>query len=303
MSQEQENKCKIKATFLSIISNSILIILKIFVGIISGSFSIISEAIHSTTDLLASFVAYFAVKMASEPADKEHSFGHGKFEDFSGLIEGILIILAGLFITYEAIKKILHPTDGVIIVNYAIYAMILSIIINVFVSKYLFDCAKKTGSIALYADAQHLKTDVLTSIGVLIGLFAIKTTNINMLDSIIAIVVAVLIGEAGFKICKKTISDLLDASLEPKEEKEIISTINDIQSNDNFKICKFKSRRSGVIKNIELTICVNENMTVKDSHDFCNQIEKALEEKIGHIQAIIHIEPACLNCSKLINNH
>lgn len=280
-----------KAAKLSIFSNSSLILLKLIAGVITNSFSIISEAIHSMSDLLASFIAFFAVKKSAMPADKDHAFGHGKYEDFSGLIEGALIILAGLYIVYEASKKLISQTQPQISVDLAIYIMLFSVIINALVSNHLFKTAKKTGSIALFADAEHLRTDIYTSLGVVVGLFLIKITNIHILDPIIALIVAVLILQAGYSICKKTVSNLLDESLSEKEEQEIIYAINLLKNSCEFKIHKLKTRKSGARKNIEITICVNGDMSVKDSHKFCNEVENILSEKIGNTDTIIHIEP------------
>lgn len=291
MNKSINPKINEKAAKLSIFSNSSLILLKLIAGVITNSFSIISEAIHSMSDLLASFIAFFAVKKSAMPADKDHAFGHGKYEDFSGLIEGALIILAGLYIVYEASKKLISQTQPQISVDLAIYIMLFSVIINAFVSYQLFKTAKKTGSIALFADAEHLRTDIYTSLGVVVGLFLIKITNIHILDPIIALIVAVLILQAGYSICKKTVSNLLDESLSEKEEQEIIYAINLLKNSCEFKIHKLKTRKSGARKNIEITICVNGDMSVKDSHKFCNEVENILSEKIGNTDTIIHIEP------------
>lgn len=291
MNKSINPKINEKAAKLSIFSNSSLILLKLIAGIITNSFSIISEAIHSMSDLLASFIAFFAVKKSAMPADKDHAFGHGKYEDFSGLIEGALIILAGLYIVYEASKKLISQTQPQISVDLAIYIMIFSVVINAFVSYHLFKTAKKTGSIALFADAEHLRTDIYTSLGVVVGLFLIKITNIHILDPIIALIIAVLILQAGYSICKKTVSNLLDESLSEKEEQEIIYAINLLKNSCEFKIHKLKTRKSGARKNIEITICVNGDMSVKDSHKFCNEVENILSEKIGNTDTIIHIEP------------
>lgn len=291
MNKSINPKINEKAAKLSIFSNSSLILLKLIAGVITNSFSIISEAIHSMSDLLASFIAFFAVKKSAMPADKDHAFGHGKYEDFSGLIEGALIILAGLYIVYEASKKLISQTQPQINVDLAIYIMLFSVVINAFVSYQLFKTAKKTGSIALFADAEHLRTDIYTSLGVIVGLFLIKITNIHILDPIIALIVAVLILQAGYSICKKTVSNLLDESLSEKEEQEIIYAINLLKNSCEFKIHELKTRKSGARKNIEITICVNGDMSVKDSHKFCNEVENILNEKIGNTDTIIHIEP------------
>lgn len=295
METNDDIRLKQRAAGLSVISNTILIVLKFVTGIVTGSFSVISEAIHSMSDLLASFIAFFAVKKASEPADKEHAFGHGKYEDFSGLIEGLLIILASIYILWESSMKIIDGKYEAVEVDVAIYVMLFSVFANIFVSAYLFRCAKKTGSVALYADAEHLRTDVYTAVGVMTGLALIKITGLHIIDPLIAIFVAVLIWEAGFKICRKTVADLLDTSLSAEEEKEITDTITSVQNAGMFRLCELKTRRSGVRKQIELKICVNGDMTVKESHEFCNEVENALAEKIGNTDTIIHIEPICEN--------
>ena len=185
------------AAGLSICSNAVIILLKLIAGILSGSISIISEAVHSLSDFLASVLTFFAVMKSSEPADSKHPFGHGRYEDMSGFIEGGLIIFAALYIFYEAGKKLIFGYTmenesflGIAVMGFAVLA-------NFFVSSYLFYVAKKTNSISLYADAEHLRTDIWSSLGVLIGLILIKITGIIILDPIIAMIVALFILKTG----------------------------------------------------------------------------------------------------------
>lgn len=285
------SKANENAAKLSIFSNLSLILLKFSAGVITNSYSIISEAIHSMSDLLASFIAFFAVKKSAMPADKDHSFGHGKYEDLSGLIEGFLIIFAAIYIVYEASKKLILQTHAQVSVDLAIYVMLFSVVINSFVSLHLLKTSKMTGSIALFADAEHLRTDIYTSAGVMLGLLLIKITGIQILDPLIALIVAVLILQTGLSICKKAVSNLLDESLTDSEEQEIINAINSLKSDFYFKVCDLKTRKSGVRKNIEVTICVNGDMTVQNSHKFCNDVESILTQKIGNTDTIVHIEP------------
>ena len=143
-------------------SNTFLIVLKIVAGLVSGSVSILSEAIHSSMDLVASIIALFSVSVSSKPADKNHPYGHGKIENISGVIEGLLIFIAALLIIKEAIHKILNPTE-ISEVPIAIIVMCISALSNFLVSRQLYKVAKAEDSIALEADALHLKTDVYTS--------------------------------------------------------------------------------------------------------------------------------------------
>ncbi len=279
------------AAGLSISSNAIIIILKLIAGIISGSISIISEAIHSLSDFLASVLTFFAVMKSSEPADNNHPFGHGKYEDMSGFIEGGLIIFASLYIIYEALKKIfLHETPQ-INTNIGIYVMLFATIANILVSNILFKVAKKSNSISLFADGEHLRTDVYSSLGVMLGLILIKITGIYILDPIIAILVAIFIFKAGFTISKETLNNLLDGSLPPTDIKKIESAINSYSTNYTIKYKDLKARRCGPEIDIELTILFPPKMSILECHNICDEIENSINKELKNTTIMIHCEP------------
>ncbi len=279
------------AALISVISNSILIILKLIAGFLSGSISIISEAVHSTSDLLASFLALFAVSKSSEPADEKHQFGHGKYEDFSGLIEGSLIIGASIYIIYESTVKIIERSHAVLNENLGMAVMLFSTVINIIVSTYLFRVAKKTDSIALFADAEHLRTDVYSSFGVFLGLLTIKMTGIHILDPIVAILIAIIIFKAGFTICKKATYNLLDTTLPQEENKTIISILDYYSGLHEIEYKDLKTRKSGIVRQIELTLLLNPDKTIKEGHMICDEIENEIERTFANSSYIIHLEP------------
>ncbi|MCL2888631.1 MAG: cation diffusion facilitator family transporter [Elusimicrobia bacterium] len=287
----QHAKEKKFAASLSVYSNLLLILLKFAAGFISGSISIISEAIHSFGDLLASALAYFAVLRASDPADEEHPFGHGKFEELSGLAEGFLIIAVSLFIIYKAALKIASGNHEIASLGLGLAVMVFAGLVNILVSWYLFKVSKKTDSVALYADAEHLRTDVYSSLAVAAGLLAIKITGVYILDPIIAIVVAVIIFKAGFEICKNTISNLLDASLSPEDKKIIIDCIETHRSRGVLGYKDLQTRKAGSGKKIQVKIFLNPAMTIKEGHKICDSIEKMVEQKLENSAVVIHMEP------------
>ena len=279
------------AAGLSITSNAIIIILKLAAGIISGSISIISEAIHSLSDFLASVLTFFAVMKSSEPADECHPFGHGKYEDMSGFIEGGLIIFAALYIIYEACNKLFIHNGFEVDTTLGIYVMLFAVVANSFVSAILFKVAKKSNSISLFADGEHLRTDIYSSLGVMLGLVLIKFTGIYILDPIIAILVALFILKAGFSISKETLNNLLDGSL-PAEELKIIENIINSYNNKNVKGYKnLKARRSGPSKDIEVTMLFPKDMTINDCHNICDEVEALIKNKLGTSTILIHAEP------------
>ena len=295
MSFSQEKQ---KAAVFSICSNTFLITSKFVDGVLTNSVSIISEAVHSFTDLLASIIAFISVKKSSEPADLEHQYGHGKYEDLSGFAEGALIILAAVYILYESIEKILTHKIDYIDSFAGIVVMSISIILNIFVSKYLFKTAKKTDSMALFADAEHLRTDILTSLGVLASLILIKVTGIKILDPLTAILVALLILKTGYKLCSETIANLLDTSL-PESEKEIVQNIIDSYcKNKIFEVNQLKTRKSGPERLIEFTIIVSKDLTVEKSHQLCDEIEIDIKRQLKNAKVTIHTEPCNGSCSR-----
>ena len=277
------------AAGLSITSNTLIIITKIIAGMISGSISIISEAIHSFSDFLASILTFFAVTRSAEPADKEHPFGHGKYEDMSGFIEGGLIIFAGLYIIYESSSKLISGYTMEADSMLGIYVMAFAVLANFLVSRYLFYVAKKSDSVSLRADAEHLQTDIFSSLGVLVGLVLIKLTGYTILDPIIAIIVAVIILKAGFSISKETLNNLLDGSIST-EDIEKIETV--LKNNTVIKGYKnIKGRKSGQYKEIELTILFNPDMKISCCHNICDQIENDIKSELGNVTTTIHAEP------------
>ena len=275
---------KVRVALLSIISNATLIIFKIVAGIISGSVSIISEAIHSSMDLLAS------IKASSKPADDDHPFGHGKIENISGVIEGVLILVASIMIIVQAIKKIYNPRP---IENewVAILVMFISGLVNFIVSTKLYKVGEEEDSMALKADALHLKTDIYTSLGVGIGILLIKITKIHILDSIVAILVAFLIIKEAVELTKNGFDELIDKRLSDEEENEIKDIIERCKS-DFIDYHKLKTRKSGNVKHIDFHITLDKNTTVKEAHDIIGDIKKEMNKSIKNSRVTIHIDPS-----------
>lgn len=293
-------KLKKKAALVSIFSNTTLITLKFLAGIFSGSISIISEAIHSSTDLLASFIAYFAVTQSSKPADDDHQFGHGKYEYIASLFESLLIIFAGLCIAKHAFEKLYFSTSYTIDVNTGLLVMLISMIVNYAVSKYLFKIAKITNSPAIMADGTHLSTDMFSSVAVIVGLVIVKVTGLAIFDSLVALIVTVIIILAGIDIYKKAQNNLLDMALTTSqidEIKQIVGQFPEIKS-----IKSLKTRNNGFYKNIVITLLVNGDMTVNDAHNLCDRLEFAIDKQLKDTEISIHIEPDNISQVELVKN-
>lgn len=294
MDAAQLQKKKVRTASLSIISNTFLIIIKLLAGILSGSVSIISEAIHSSMDLLAAVIAFFSVKISNTPPDAKHPYGHGKYENVSGVIEAVLIFIAAGWIIYEAIHKIILISNGQSIelgfLEVGLSVMFLSGIVNSIVARRLYKMAKLADSVALEADALHLKTDVYTSIGVGVGLVLILITGYELLDPIVAIIVALFIVYESFVLLKKAYSPLLDTALPLDDMAVILNTLSKFVKED-ITYHQLRTRKSGNFKYVDMHMELPQDYTVKASHDLCDEIEMALKKEIKHLEVTIHIEP------------
>jgi cation diffusion facilitator family transporter len=290
---------KSRAATLSIGSNSILIILKLIVGIVMQSVSVISEAVHSGIDLVAAIIAWFSIREAGKPADDEHRFGHGKIENVAGTIEAVLIFGAAFYIIWEAIQKLRAGKVEIESLGMGAAVMAVSAIANYFVSRHLLNIAVKTDSVALEADALHLRTDVYTSVGVLGGLVAIKLTGITMLDPVVAIVVALMIIKAAWDLTKTAFFHILDVKL-PDDEEALIHEVMDRYKGRLIEYHKLRTRKSGHIRHIDMHLVVPKQMTVEAGHTLTHQIEADIENCLPHSSILVHIEPCPGGCDSCV---
>ena len=295
---------KERVAMLSVASNSILVVFKIIIGALIGSVSIISEAIHSGMDLLAAIIAMFSVKKSHLPADEVHPFGHGKLESISGLIEAVLIFIAAFWIIFEALKKIASAQE-VESPGWGVGVMFLSAVLNFFVSQRLFAIGKEADSIALTADAWHLRTDVFTSVGVMISLgiiwlghFFFVDPRIHWLDPVAAIFVATFILKAAYDLTSQALGDLMDVKLPPNEEGWIREVITN-RKPDIHGYHQLRTRKAGNFRFIEFHIKVDPQMTVEASHGITRELKRVIMDKLSAATVTIHVEPCDGKCTEI----
>jgi cation diffusion facilitator family transporter len=285
---------KIRAAYLSVGSNTLLVISKLFVGLLMGSVAIISEAVHSGMDLLAALLATFAVREAAKPPDEDHRYGHGKFEDLSGTIEAALIIIAAAIIIIESLRRLVDM-EGIELPLMGVAVMGVSAGVNWGVSWYLFKVARETESIALEADALHLRTDVYTSLGVMVAMMVIHYTEWYWVDPVVAIGVAVLIAYAAYELTRRTVRDLVDAPL-PEEEHEAIEGILHEHVGMHIGWDSIRTRRAGSERHIDLHLHFPPSMPVKEAHDIAHHIQEDIEAALAKSHVLIHLEPCAGEC-------
>lgn len=279
---------KVKIARLSILSNTLLIIMKLVVGLISGSVSIISETIHSSMDLIAAIIAFFSVKVSDNPPDSRHPYGHGKVENISGVIEALLIFIAAIWIIIEAVKKLFGAKIELDSIALGSIVMLVSAIVNIFVSRRLYKVARETNSVALEADALHLKTDVFTSLGVAVGLGLIMVTGINWLDPVVAIFVALFIIRESYYLLKKAFTPLLDTAWGEDEIVELEKTLTRLEVSYH----DLRTRVAGNYRFIDIHIQIPEDVSVGKAHKYCDKIENELTGTYTNLTVTIHVEPS-----------
>ncbi|OGS50407.1 MAG: hypothetical protein A3J79_03470 [Elusimicrobia bacterium RIFOXYB2_FULL_62_6] len=300
MNTQNIHAAKRNVVKLSVVSNSVLVVFKLAVGLLIGSVSVLSEAIHSGIDLVAALIAYVAVRSSAKPADKDHHYGHDKFENVSGFVEAILIFLAAAWIIYEAVQKILRP-QAIEMIGWGILVMGLSAFMNLAVSRMLFKVGNATDSIAIKADAWHLLTDVYTSAGVMGGLFLIWIIellwvghHVHWIDPAIAILVALMIIKAAYELTAQSMGDLLDGALPKEDNAKIEKLIGAQKGVISFK--NLRTRKAGATRFIEFDILVDGKMPVVDAHALTDLIIAAIDASFAGAKVTIHIEPCEKKC-------
>jgi cation diffusion facilitator family transporter len=285
---------KIAVARLSVWSNSFLVALKLTVGLMMGSVSVLSEAIHSGMDLVAALVARYSVKRSAEPADSDHAYGHGKFENLSGFLEGVLIFAAAAIIVYEATRRLFNVTE-VEMLTAGMAVMAVSAGVNIVVSRKLFRVAKETESLALEADAYHLMTDVWTSAGVLVALGVIFVTGWKVVDPIVAMVVAAMIFRAAYDITKRSCDGLLDKSL-PDHEMRVLEVVMKRHEVHFVDYHRLRARKTGAERQVDLHVTVPSKMSVSESHDLVEMLEREVRDALPRSTVVVHVEPCRKDC-------
>jgi cation diffusion facilitator family transporter len=291
---------KRRAAMISVLSNSVLVVAKLVVGLLIGSVAVVSEAIHSAVDLVAALIAWFAVTVSGKPADEDHPYGHGKVENLSAVIEALLIVGASAWIIVEAVAKLKSPgpVEGA---GWGFGVMAASAGINMLVSTHLMRVGKECDSVALQADAWHLRTDVYTSGGVMLAMGVIWAgaglggLDLWWVDPIVAILVAMLILKAAFELTWQAGGDLLDRGLPPAE----VTWINAFARSFLPRITGFhdlRTRKAGAHRFVDIHLVVDHKHTVGEAHAIAEEVELGIEQQFPGTLVTVHLDPCDAKC-------
>jgi cation diffusion facilitator family transporter len=281
---------KTRAAALSIASNSALIALKVVAGLVTGSVAILTEAAHSSIDLLASIIAFFSVVKAEQPADESHPYGHAKLENLAAAIEGMLILVGAGVIIYTSIHR-LSVGAHIDTLGFGIAVVALSAVVNFGVSHYLYREAARTESPALAGDAAHLRTDAYTSIGVVVGLALVQVTGVVELDSITALVVAAAIVGSGVRLVTSSSRVLVDEALPAAELDQVRQAIAGSGAPEVLGFHALRARRAGSRRYVDMHVQFRSGTSLERAHELAHLLQGAIRGRLRGADVLIHLEP------------
>lgn len=270
------------------LSNTVLIVGKLCVWFVTGSVSVLAEACHSCSDLVGSALALISVRLADTPPDKDHAYGHGKYENVSGLMIALLVFGVGVVTVYEAVQR-LSVHKPVVSAWLALIMMGISSLCNAAVSSNLLKVGKKTDSPALLADGHHLQTDVVASASVFIGLLLMQLTGFTWIDPVAALVVACFIFWISLQIGRESLSTLSDAAL-PADEVALLTKAL-VADPRVLSFHKLRTRKAGSHRHIDVHIQISDTLSFVTAHQISEEVEDRLRATLTNVHPIVHMEP------------
>lgn len=278
----------LKTSAVTIIGNVLLAIIKIFAGIAGRSSAVLADGFHTLSDVLTTVVAVMGLKISTKKADKDHPYGHEKYEPIFGKAISIVLVITGLLIGYEALKILISgkvETPGYI----ALGAAFISIIAKEIMFRYTMRTAKKIKSFSLEADAWHHRSDALSSIGTFLGVLGARL-GLSILDPIAGIVVSIIIIKVGVDLYLDSVRSLVDESASPAIVEQIKTITQSVQGVKT--IPDLKTRTFGSKIYVDIDIKVEASITVKEGHDIAKEVHDSIEEQVEGVKhCMVHVEP------------
>ncbi|MFZ5631365.1 MAG: cation diffusion facilitator family transporter [Bacillota bacterium] len=293
---------KVNAAGISIITSSALTVGKLAAGSAMNSASLLAGGIHSGLDLIAAVLSYFSVNQAKKPADEDHRYGHGKYENVSAVAEALLILMAVAVILYKSVAAILHGGAGIRFFELGIAVTGVSALMNFLVSGMLAGAYRRTMSPAFRADRRHLLVNACASAAVCAGIIAVKLTGLTVIDPVLGVMVALILLREGYSHLKQSAGGIVDVCLSGEEE----GKIREVLSRHGGRYVQYhalRTRRSGPDCYVDLHLVVPRDQVISLTHEICDAIEKDIRESLPGVNVLIHPEPCrpvsgeCGNCS------
>lgn len=285
---------KLAAARLSLLSNSLLTVIKLTIGMVTGSVGVLSDGAHSASDVMASAIALYTVREADRPPDEEHPYGHGKMESVSALLQALILFAVGAYIVAEAIRHLIRH-EGPLRVDWGIGIMAISALINTMIVRFVSRAAERTESPSLRATAQDHRADIYTAIGVLIGLVLVRVTGNGIFDPILAMIVALVIFRGAWHVVRDATRNLVDRRL-PEQD---VQTVQRIFDSDPHVLGyhKVRTRMAGSIRHVDAHVMMDDDLTLLRSHQLTEVLESKVREALPNSVVTLHTEPFHAECA------
>jgi cation diffusion facilitator family transporter len=281
---------KTRAATLSVLSNSCLIAIKVAAGVITGSVGIVSDAVHSLMDLIASAIAFASVRKADEPADASHRYGHQKLEDLSAGAQALLLLLGAAFIAFQAIRRLING-GNVDSIGIGIGVVAVAAVVNLVVSTYLHRVGQRTESEALRANAADLRTDTCVSLGVLVALVVVKVTGARWIDPVVGLLVAATISVTGVRILLGAGRRLADETLPSEELDQLREVVESFLGDEVVGFHDLRARHVGSHHEVDLHVQFLSGTSLERAHEISHRLQDAIVERLPGTTVLIHLEP------------
>jgi cation diffusion facilitator family transporter len=281
---------KTRAAAVSIASNSCLIVLKVAAGLVTGSVGLLSDAVHSLMDLIASLIAWASVRKADEPADASHRYGHEKLEDLAAGAQALLLLFGASFIAVEAIRALIQG-DHVGSIGIGIAVAAVAAVVNLVVSSYLERTGRATGSTALHANAADLRTDSIVSVAVAVSLILVKLTGVTWLDPVVGLLVAAAITRTGVRILVDASRRLVDETLPPDELAALQQVVQSFVGDEVVGYHDLRTRHVGSRHQVDLHLQFASGTSLERAHYVSHQLQDAIVASLPQTTVLVHLEP------------
>jgi cation diffusion facilitator family transporter len=281
---------KTRAAAVSIASNSCLIVLKVAAGLITGSVGILSDAVHSLMDLIASLIAWASVRKADVPADASHRYGHEKLEDLAAGAQALLLLIGAVVIAVEAVRRLING-GRVDSIGIGIAVAGVAAAINFVVSAYLERTGERTGSNALHANAADLRTDAMVSVAVLVSLVLVKLTGATWLDSVVGLLVAAAITRTGVRILVDASRRLVDEALPADELAALQEVVESFVGDEVVGFHDLRARHVGSHHQVDLHLQFAAGTSLERAHYVSHQLQDAVIARLPGTTLLVHLEP------------
>ena len=278
-----------RIALISLITTACLLALKLTLGLISGSIAVLSDAVDSGTDLTAATAALLSVRLAAQPADEKHPYGHGKVEAMSAGVAATIVGLGGGVVVFQAVRRLLGESQD-IDVGVGLIAMVIAAVANLLIGFFMRREAKRSGSMALSAEATHLQTNVVQAGTIIAGLTLVGITGEEIFDPLVALGLAGYMGWTAIGLVRTATEEILDSALPPADLAQIYDALAAHQ--DEVRgFHRLRTRRSGAIRHVDMHLLLDPHLTVVDIHEISESIEREITRRLPGTEVVIHMEP------------